>query len=286
MACGEPSVTRVSDSGPTVDSGSELDLRFRGVGQLLTLVSSSELGGGPLPGSPASQDRHLGREFAEGLFVADLFLSFRVTFDGAPELQADVISAGFGCADLLATEMERGATILGIGGDVTSNSGTCTMTATGPTDGGSGAQYATGRADLDALRKLYGEAQGSSVVTALTELDAGDYAYVSESRDGGQASFETVFLTTGVTGLAQSVGDLVDGGFVITAGTGGPSGFTLVAVRPAGGLPRKSSLSLVKNGVDPIESVQLLLNAGLAPVAIMLLSQTDGGFVVGTVGQN
>ena len=118
-------------------------------------------------------------------------------------------------------------------------------------------------------------------------MDAGLYAFVAESTEATPAEvFEARWEVTDAGTVAAVVAALSDAGMVVTAGTGGPSGYTLVGTRRTGNSRPLDALTLLQPGVDPAASVAALVAGGYAPVAVLLHPQLpDGGFEVVSIGQ-
>jgi len=233
----------------------------------------------------------IGNDFLTGLFLRDFFFVLGVEYPHAPQYETRVYVAGGNCDAALAAEIYRGATVTGLGGDPTRSDVTCTLVGVGEPAVALPRAYVVGVSDgptIVTLLRSHADAQGDFVVTALSELDAGVYAFVAESRpsDGGvPEQFETRLLVAGSNDIGSVAEELSDAGMVITASAGGPSGYTLVGTRPLGPARRYSALTLRADGIDPNPLIQNVVAEGLAPVAIMASSALDGGFEVVTVGQ-
>src|SRR5262249_40383147 len=122
------------------------------------------------------------------------------------------------------------------------------------------------------------------VVTALSEVDAGLYAFVAEAHPAQNEQFENVFVLTTSDEVPAVADDLSDAGMVITAATAGPSGIALVGTRPADGGARRVSLTL-RGDITVGPDLETLLAGSFAPVAFLLEQLPDGGFQATTIGQ-
>jgi hypothetical protein len=275
-----------------VDGGGEelLDLRFRAVGEELSLVNGSSLGGGPTPGGGTFIDTHVGSDFLTGLFLNDLFLTLRLTYENAPKYETRLYASGDNCQAALDEELARGATITGLGGDPTRDDGLCTLVGIGVPSNVLPRQYLVGvlagEKIVDLMRTEPNVHRGY-VLTAISEVDAGSYAFIAESRvqDGGVVEFETRLVVKDSKDIGLAVEELSDAGMIITASSGGPSGYTMVGTRSPGGIQRRDSITLREDGIDPARLIEEVVLQGLAPVAVMASSLPDGGFEVVTVGQ-
>ena len=274
-----------SDAGPDGGAARFIDLRFRGVGE--TLSASNGFGGGTSPGAPGFTMTGPGAAFNEGFFLSDFFFFFSVTYPDAGVYETIVQATGISCDTLLTEALTTGATVLGLGGDPTSSEGSCTAVSARPVDAGLNTGYVSGlslgSSSIDFLNRQ--DFTRQYVVTALSEVDAGIYSFVAQAYLQRGEQFENRFVVGGSEHLSSMADDLSDAGMVITASTGGPSGYALVGTRPADGGIRRVALVVRAVGVDPTGAFYPVLEAGFAPVAFLLRQFPDGGFETVTIGQ-
>jgi hypothetical protein len=282
----------LSDAGVDAgtDAGRFIDVRFRGVGEAVSLVSFSGFGGGPYPGGGTDILWSDGSLFGQGVFNADYLFWRGYSYPGAGRYETRVYVAGSSCDSALADDLQYGDAVLGLGGDPTRSDLTCTVLGVHPIDGGvpydawvSGLSVGSQAVDLLNSTADYRRL----VITALSEVDAGVYAFVAVARQHAPVpeQFEARFEVAGVEGIAAVAATLSDAGMIITAGTGGPSGYTLIGTRPVGSTRSLVSSTEVNAGVDIDPGTFAVLGQGLAPVAFMLRSLSDGGFETVVIGQ-
>jgi hypothetical protein len=246
-------------------------------------------GGGPLPGAGTLVATRTSPAFGAGLFVSDFLLWFGVTYENATEYDTRVYVAGSECDRWLSEEMARGATVLGLGGDSTRGDGTCTLLGVRAVDAGVAISYLSGLSLASSAVDFLNQHDDTRryVVTALSEVDAGLYAFVAEARENLliPEQYEARFELAGSDDVVAVASGLADAGMVITAATWGPSGYALVGTRPAGSTRRYAAEVLQRPGIDPGPDFGDLLAGQFAPVAFLLARLPDGGPETVVIGQ-
>ena len=285
-ACSSAPDQGKADAGPDAGPAARyIDLRFRGVGETLSRAGVG-FGGGAAPGDPSQSLTLTGPGFGEGLFVSDFFEWWPLTYPDAGTYVTTVAWAGTACDSILTDPLSNGATVLGLGGDPTTFSGPCTAISVRPLDAGVGATSVTGlslgSSGIDSLNEH--DFTRQYVVTALSEVDAGLYAFVAEGHPAQNEQFENVFVLTPSEDVPSVADELSDAGLVITAATAGPSGIALVGTRPLDGGVRRVSLTL-RGDIEPGPELDTLLAGSFAPVAFLLEHLPDGGVQSTTIGQ-
>jgi len=278
-----------TDAGSTVVEPRFLDLRFRGVGETFSYVPFVGFGGGTSPGYPSglATATATGPGFGEGLFASDFFEWFAVTYRDAGTYVTEVQWSGGACDSILSDALNGGATVLGLGGDPTRSDTTCTVLSVKPADGGADSAYMTGlslgSSSIDFLNQQ--DFTRQYVVTALSEVDAGLYAFVAQAHLTRNEQFENRWVLTPSEEVPAAADALSDAGMVITAAAAGPSGIALVGTRPTDGGFRRVAVTLQEETVDPGPSFFALIDGGFAPVALLLQDLPDGGFRTVGIGQ-
>ncbi len=207
-------------------------------------------------------------------------------------LQTTVWADGVACPDSLASAFAGNNVVIGLGGDPNLVDATCTILAIGEPDGGPVFEYLNGEMSADEiLSNLALSAESRAfVVTALSEVDSGVYAYVAESlgtlQDGGYEQFETVFNVAPVDQLMTAAQALADAGFVITASTWqADSYYALVGTRAVGARRVYTAITVETGLVRAADDMTGLVAAGFAPVSTNIRFLSDGGIDFIVIGE-
>ncbi len=282
--------SQASDGGVP---GLPLDLRFKAVGQ--SLVASFPSFGGFVVGGPigGGQTWMLQAAIVEGFTVEDSYLVVPLRIPSQQTFYQSSLSwSGYGCPQALSDALTGGSNVVfGLGGDPQQTDASCSILAVGQLNGGPvfeylSADYATASDILENLAQY----QNSFVVTALFEVDAGFYTFVSESvehlPDGGHEQFETRIDTPLVADLAADAEALADAGYIITASAWrGQPYYTLVGTRPAGSSAAYSTMTVVTTELNYGADLVTLLSNGYAPVSFMFADLPDGGSDARLIGE-
>ena len=272
------------DAGQALAATRYIDLRFRGIGEALS--AERGLGGGVSPGLGGGTLAGPGSSFTEGVFVSDFFLTWVLTYPDAGTYFTEIAWSGVACDSILSDPLSNGSTVLELGGDPTSSAGSCTMASAGPVDAGVNTAYVSGlslgSSEIDFLNEH--DFTRQFVVTALSEVDAGVYAFVAQAYPARNEQFANVFVLATSDQVPTVADDLSDAGWVITASTAGPSGIALVGTRPLDGGVRRVAMTL-RGPIDPGSQVATLIAASYAPMAFLQEQLPDGGFQTTIIGQ-
>ncbi len=275
------------------------DLRFKGVGQSLTLQSAPKFGGGGIAGATnifywSGYGFLPGGLVAGGGFLVDSLYGPSQTAVYQDTLWVDGVS----CPATWAAVMSGNNIVYALDGDPYQPNAVCIILGVGQPGGGPHFQYLSDEAlSLNAIvEELTGSAAGRSfVLTTLFAVQPGLYTYIAESigalADGGYEQFDTVIQTPLVADLASTAEALADAGYVITASAWqGEATYTLVGTRPVGSTASHSTLTMMTNDLTYFGDAQDMLKNGYVPVSFLqdYYALPDGGLGADTwlIGEN
>lgn len=274
-----------------------VDVRFRGVGHQLNVLSLVGATGGPILGGSGELAFWRGAGYlAWGITMNDLIAghALLVSNDSTVRVMREWWN-GRDCPTSLQQAMALNSILLGLGGDPFATGATCTLLGVGPDETDPlRYKYLTGSAqtpaEIEAALDADEEAR-SFVVTAITDVGDGLLSFVAESVgavNGNFERFETAVRRVDVSALEAEATALASAGYVITASSweGGPF-YTLVGTRPPGaGAPTRYARVVQSNPGEFVGEVSSMTAEGFAPVSATAGRLTEvGDLIVYLVGE-
>lgn len=298
LACSSP--TAVPDAG-AFDAGAPppffsdhglppgTDLRFRGVGERLTLAPGG-FGSGIQRGQRGAIEISTGPAIGLAMAGEDLYELFFVRQPRAIAYETTFHPDGIDCPEILSEAVAMGSLVLGLGGDPGMADTACILMWVRRLAGGP--QYetvyrrrVTPAALLDSLRDT--DVARSFVVTALAPVEDG-YAYAASRVLPPPGSpierFETRIETVSRDELAAQAEALSAAGFVITAAAWSGDRLTLVGTHRAGTGTAFSSRATELQSPEVRPALVSLMADGYAPVSLTY-SHASGELRMYLIGQ-